>query len=133
MQPMQPAAPINADPPDVEENAETPLMSQKRMDGSTTIQYASEDNPDVLLPCSLLVIGCCFIPFLLPCFACLNVRRYKTHKQTRELSRDEKTIYDLSYITIVISIIFLGALAILVGIAWIYRDDIVFIKTIKTN
>lgn len=121
MQPMQPAAPINADPPDVEENAETPLMSQKR--------YDSEDDKDVVLPCSLLVCGCFFIPFLLPFFACLNVCRYKTHKQTRELSRDEKAIYNLSYITIVISIIFLGALAILVAIAWISRDDIVFIST----
>ena len=126
---MQPAAPINADRPDVE-NAETPLMSQKRMDGSTTIQYDSEDEKDVCIPCSLLVIGCCFIPFLLPCFACLNVRRYKNHEQKRKLTRNEQDVYNLSYITMVICIIGLLALAILVGIAWLQGDASIFITQI---
>ena len=126
---MQPAAPINADRPDVE-NAETPLMSQKRMDGSTTIQYDSEDEKDVFIPCSLLVIGCCFIPFLLPCFACLNVRRYKNHEQKRKLTRNEQDVYNLSYITMVICIIGLLALAILVGIAWLQGDASIFITQI---
>ena len=111
------------------ENAKAPLMPQKRMERSTTIQYDFEDDKDVLIPCSLLGIGCCVFPFLLPFFACLNVRRYKKHKQKRELSHDEQAVYDLSYITMVISIIFLGTLAILVGIAWIYGDDPVFITT----
>ena len=112
-----------------DDDAEKQLMPQERMDRSTTIQYVSEDEKDVLIPCSLLGIGCCFIPFLLPCFACLNVRRYKQHQQKRQLTHNENFVYNLSYITMVICIIGLLALAILVGISWLEGDDLIFITT----
>lgn len=89
-------APINANPPDVED-AQTPLMSQKRMDEPTqTIQYITrvqnkrEDN--ITEACFCFTVG---VFVCAPCCPLYNVWKYKKLQKKQKEAKENGENFEI--------------------------------------